>query len=226
MRVVGVSRVLDEADVIEPFIRHHAALLDHHIVLDNGSTDGTVDILRALHDEGVSLEAYQTASPLFLEGAYNNGLYRLALATGADWVFFLDADELLVLRGAARPHDVLALAPPDFPCLRLLAFNYDRPRPEPGEHAYQALRRRREAPEMPKIAARRFDPARISIYAGNHYAFIDGREEYGFEQVANVDRACSGPRRAATCAQGNHSAAEAACFGRGGRSELRVPPGR
>ncbi len=62
MRVVGVSRVLDEADVIEPFIRHHAALLDLPIVLDNGSSDGTVEILRALHEEGVALQVYQTVA--------------------------------------------------------------------------------------------------------------------------------------------------------------------
>lgn len=182
MRVVGVSRVLDEADVIEPFIRHHAALLDLHIVLDNGSTDGTVEILRALYAEGVKLQVYQTVSPLFLEQAYNTGLYRLALQEGADWVFFLDADELLVLRNAAAVAEILALVPDSIPCLRLLAFNFGRPAPTAGQHPFQALLRRRAEPEMPKIAARRLDPARISIYAGNHFAFVDGREELGFLQ--------------------------------------------
>ena len=182
MRVIAVSRVLDEADVIEPFIRHHATLFDLHIVLDNGSTDRTVEILRALHEEGLPLQVYQAVSPLFLEGAYNTGLYRLALAAGADWVFFLDADELLVVRDAERPAEVMALVPEGIPCVRLHAFNYDRPRPAPGEHPFEALRRRTAEPEMPKIAARRLDPARISIYAGNHFAFVDGREERGFPQ--------------------------------------------
>lgn len=182
MRVVGVSRVLDEADIIEPFIRHHAALLDLHIVLDNGSSDRTLEILLALHGEGVALQVYQTQSPIFLEQAYNTGLYRLALGEGADWVMFLDADELLGVRGAARPHDVLAAAPDGIVCLRLGAHTYARPEPAPGTHAFAALRRRTGLPEMPKVAVRRLEPERVAIYAGNHLAFIDGVEEPGLPQ--------------------------------------------
>lgn len=182
MRVVGVSRVLDEADIIEPFIRHHAALLDLHIVLDNGSSDGTVEILRALHGEGIALQVYQTQSPIFLEQAYNTGLYRLALGEGADWVMFLDTDELLTMRAAPRPHDLLRLVPDGLPCLRVSAFRYARPAPEPGQHPFTALRRRGRDQEMPKIVVRRLEPVRVSIYAGNHFAFIDGREDNGLPQ--------------------------------------------
>lgn len=182
MRVVGVSRVLNEADVIEAFIRHHATLLDLHILLDNGSTDGTIDILRALHAEGVPLQVYQTQSPLFMEQAYNTGLYRLALQEAADWVFYLDADELLVMRDAARLAEILALAPPGIICLRLPGFRYERPRPAPNEHPFGALLRRAAEPEMHKIAVRRIDPARIHIAAGNHFAFVDGREDAGLSQ--------------------------------------------
>ena len=182
MRIVGVSRVLDEADIIEPFIRHHAGLFDLHIVLDNGSNDGTVEILRALHREGIALEVYQTASPIFLEQSYNTGLYRLALAAGADWVVFCDADELLAVRDAVRPRDVLALVPDGIQCLRVPAYDYARPRPAAGAHPFTALRRRSRSPSMPKVAVRRLDPARVGVYAGNHLAFIDGVEELGLPQ--------------------------------------------
>lgn len=182
MRVVGVSRVLDEADVIEPFIRHHAALLDRHIVLDNGSSDSTLEILRHLHGEGVALEVYQTQSPVFLEQSYNTGLYRLAVEAGADWVVFLDADELLTVRDAARPHDVLSLIPDGLDCVRLFAYRYECPALPAGEHPFTALRRRAATPDMPKIAIRRLDPARVSVYAGNHLAFIDGVEDVGLQQ--------------------------------------------
>ena len=180
MRVVAVSRVLDEADVIEPFIRHHAALVDLHIVLDNGSTDGTVEILRALHAEGLNLHVYQTSSPIFLEQTYNNGLYRFAIAEMADWVMFLDADELLVVRDARPPAELLDLVPDGITCLRIPGFRY---RPTPGsEHPFAALRYRAPDAEMHKIAARRVEPARISVYAGNHFAFVDGQEDPGLAQ--------------------------------------------
>ncbi|HYZ64094.1 MAG TPA: glycosyltransferase family 2 protein [Acetobacteraceae bacterium] len=181
MRVVGVSRVLNEADLIEPFIRHHAALLDLHIVLDGGSTDATVDILRALHDEGIKLQVFQTTSPIFVEHVHSTGLYRLAVGAGADWVLFLDADELLVTRQAARPHDILGLAPADIACLRIPVFRYAAPPPGAG-HPLTRLTRRELDPHMFKIAARRLDPARISVYAGNHGAFVDGVADLGLSQ--------------------------------------------
>ncbi len=52
MRVVSVSCVKNEIDVIEASVRHTAAVADHVIVLDNGSNDGTRDVLAALQPDG------------------------------------------------------------------------------------------------------------------------------------------------------------------------------
>ena len=60
MQIVAVTRTLNEDDIVEPLIRHHAALVNHHIVLDNGSVDRTLDILHALREEGLSLTILQT----------------------------------------------------------------------------------------------------------------------------------------------------------------------
>jgi len=49
MRLVAVSIVKNEADIIEPFVRHTLAWVDHHLVFDHDSTDGTREILGALH---------------------------------------------------------------------------------------------------------------------------------------------------------------------------------
>ena len=48
MRLVAVTKILDEADIVEAFARHTANYVSHHIFLDNGSVDGTVEILKAL----------------------------------------------------------------------------------------------------------------------------------------------------------------------------------
>lgn len=94
MRVVAVSRVLDEVDIIEAFIRHTATFVDHHVILDNGSRDGTIEIIRQLAAEGISLTVYQSPSICFSERDMNNWLYNEAVQQhDADWVACLDSDE-------------------------------------------------------------------------------------------------------------------------------------
>jgi len=55
--------------------------------------------------------------------------------------------------------------------------------PPPGDaHPLTRLTHRDERPHMPKLAARRLEPARVAVYAGNHGAYIDGRPEPGLSQ--------------------------------------------
>lgn len=49
MNVVAVTCDRDEIDTtMEAFVRHNLAFVSRLIVLDNGSTDGTRDVLHAL----------------------------------------------------------------------------------------------------------------------------------------------------------------------------------
>lgn len=49
MKVVDLYLVRNEADVIETNLRHHfATVIDEAIVLDNGSTDGTLELVAEL----------------------------------------------------------------------------------------------------------------------------------------------------------------------------------
>lgn len=96
MRVVAISRILDEADIIEAFIRHTAAYARSHIILDNGSTDGTIDIIRSLKAEGFNISVYQNKAVSFSEQSFMNFMYNEAVEEhGADWVACLDADEFI-----------------------------------------------------------------------------------------------------------------------------------
>ena len=62
MRIVAITRVLDEADIIEAFVRHTAAYVQHHIFVDNGSIDGTVEILRRYSKTGSRSPCGRTAA--------------------------------------------------------------------------------------------------------------------------------------------------------------------
>jgi hypothetical protein len=96
MKTVSVTRIFNEEDIVEAFVRHNATLVDQMLFLDNGSSDATLEILRALQAEGVALSVFQCRAVNFDEVAVNSWLYQLASQTQrADWVVFLDADEFL-----------------------------------------------------------------------------------------------------------------------------------
>ena len=181
-RLIGASRILNEAALIEPFLRHHAALLHHHVIFDNGSTDGTVEIIRALKDEGISVEVHQAASPVYAEMFVNTLLYRLARERGADWVLFLDCDELIHLGHVPEGLvAVLATVPAELPCTHLPLMDYLGSTPETAREANPFLRlvRRRAGPQFTKVFIRGMDAERVAVDAGSHGATVDKKQAVG-----------------------------------------------
>ena len=106
MTTFGVTMVRDEADVIAGTLRHLAGEVDHLIVADNGSVDGTREILAQLVDE-LPLTVFDDRDLAYYQSAKVSALADRAAAMGAVWVVPFDADELwLADRGRIR--DVLA----------------------------------------------------------------------------------------------------------------------
>jgi hypothetical protein len=94
--VLGLSMVKNEQDIIEPFIRHHARLLDALVILDNASLDETrriaMDCARELGNVAVADSdefGYAQAERM------TRLLHGCQSAFFADFVLFLDADEFL-----------------------------------------------------------------------------------------------------------------------------------
>jgi hypothetical protein len=83
----------NEVDVIDANIAYHlGAGVDFVVATDNGSTDGTVDILERYEREGV-LHLIREPSTDFRQGEWVTRMARLAADRGADWVINADADE-------------------------------------------------------------------------------------------------------------------------------------
>jgi len=92
--------VKDEIDLIEANIRVHSALgVDCFVVLDNGSSDGTLEVLKQLAQE---FELHLIDRPIV---DYRQSDWRTEMALiardvmGADWVISNDADEFWMPQG-------------------------------------------------------------------------------------------------------------------------------
>lgn len=94
MTTAAVSMVRNEADVVEGMVRHTLGEVDHMIVADNVSTDGTRDILDRLADE-LDLLVVDDPEPGYYQSKKMSRLAEMAVETfGADWIVPADADEL------------------------------------------------------------------------------------------------------------------------------------
>mgnify|MGYP000853585378 FL=1 len=96
-RIVAISMVKNEADIIECFVRHTLTFADAMIVAEQESFDDTGRILEKLMAEGLPLTVRRIHRTGHIQEEVMNTLLSEAItALGADIVVPLDADEFLV----------------------------------------------------------------------------------------------------------------------------------
>ena len=98
--IFGITMVKDEADIIGLTLPLMLEQVDALIVADNGSTDGTAEILGDFA-AGTSKPVYLTedSEPAYYQSAKMSALARCAYQHGAEWVVPFDADEVWCPRG-------------------------------------------------------------------------------------------------------------------------------
>jgi FkbM family methyltransferase len=102
MRLVGISVVKNESDIIESFVRFNLSFLDELWVADNESTDSTQHILHRLSDEFSMLNLRHIEYFDHRQELTVCALLREACATSKfDFAFLLDADEFIKCEGRA-----------------------------------------------------------------------------------------------------------------------------
>jgi glycosyltransferase involved in cell wall biosynthesis len=115
---IGTTR--NEADIIRTNVLHHLSQgIDRFLILDNGSTDGTTDLLAELA-RGFPVE-WRRHVGHFRQRELLTRLAREAFVRGADWVISVDADEFWYApRGTMRT--VLETVSAGALCVQLVNF--------------------------------------------------------------------------------------------------------
>ncbi|WP_010630782.1 glycosyltransferase family 2 protein [Sporolactobacillus vineae] len=92
-----VGMIKNEADIVESYIRYHLNIFDGLVILDNGSTDRSLDIIRSLQSEGLPVYLDQDASLEYVQGDKTTELIKRTFDQfGPDFIFPLDVDEFLI----------------------------------------------------------------------------------------------------------------------------------
>lgn len=100
--------VKNEMDIIESFIRYNVNYLDGMIILDNGSTDNTLNILESLKNEGLPIFVNEDDTRDFDKVLKMNHLLKKAVYEfNADIIVPLDADEFLLSINNGDPREFL-----------------------------------------------------------------------------------------------------------------------
>lgn len=96
MKLAVTARVNGGLDIIEPFVRHHVQHFDKLIILNDGTSDDTYQVLHQLQRVYSDLVVLRQPTIGYRQHQYMMLLLRMAVDKfGADWVAFIDADEFI-----------------------------------------------------------------------------------------------------------------------------------
>lgn len=119
MKIVAVSMIGNEADVVECFVRHTLTLVDRLVLILHRSVDGTADIVRSLKEEGLPVQIESVRFEGFSQGAELSYMAKSLFAhtdstMRAKYVVPLDADEFLKLPSADYLYRALPAVPVEY----------------------------------------------------------------------------------------------------------------
>ena len=167
--IAACAMVKDEADVVGRVVRHTAAHVDRVLVADNGSTDGTREILADLVDELDNLEVVDDPEVGYYQSRKMSALAARVADGVSCWVVPFDADEVWLGLDRLRTLDLgLAVWVPGFDYIPARRDLEEDPDP------LASMTRRRASGETfrPKVIPTAHP--QLVITQGNHAAELHG----------------------------------------------------
>lgn len=170
--VVGITRCLNEADIIEASLRHMLTQVPHVIVGEGHSTDGTREIIESLITEGLAITLLDDTSLNWQQREVLTGYAHQAREQhGATWITPFDIDELWYADGMSIS-DALNDLPDHFDLARVSLLNHTRTT-EDDDHPNPFVQMRWRSAQvlpLPKVACRTRPD--LHIDHGNHGAWF------------------------------------------------------
>lgn len=114
MKLVVISTIRNESDILEIFVRYHLQIVDHMIIINHRSADSSLDILRRIEQEGRPITIAEVKDLEHQQGTVLTQFMKTAVRDyNADWVIPLDADEFLAVNGKGSIREDMEKLPQD-----------------------------------------------------------------------------------------------------------------
>jgi hypothetical protein len=170
----------NEADVLGFFFRHYDPWVDRYVVFDDGSTDGSVELLRA-HPR-VELRRFERQAPgsfVASQLALQDEIWKESRGE-ADWVVVTAIDEHLWIPGRPMADALRAYAEAGVTAVPGLGYQMISDTfPSPGERLCETRTHGAPFPDMNKLSLFRPDALSETGYAvGRHEARPEGAVRY------------------------------------------------
>jgi len=176
-KIIALSMVRNEQDIIEPFVRHNLKFVDFMVIADNNSTDKTSGILKELAKETKRILVFERHEVAYTQAAFMTSLLQAVQSTFfSDFIVCLDADEFIGAKNKSMFVDALSTIP-RYGFGRMPWQTYILPKGAEHEGAENPpssmlWKRKKEYENHFKVVLRLDGALRnnISLSAGNHIA--------------------------------------------------------
>ena len=191
-KIFSIGMVKNNVEGIESHVRYNLNIFDGMIILDNGSTDGTLEILQLLEREGLPLYLLIDEDREYEQDLKTNQLLLKAINEfNADVVVPLDSDEFLISENQGNPRKFLErIEPNTFHLVKWktyvpdLSKNNERfipskivlARDDTLEEFYKVI--------IPKMLIKDYE---VQVTFGNHNIVYDSQYDNIIKSVINSD---------------------------------------